>query len=75
MPILGEHIDSTVSYSVSFIGLLTLLFPNVTCNSDRQCALTVNNSQLASNERYSISVMASNAVSSGSLRIFPNQSG
>ena len=73
-PTLGTYIDSSVTYTVSFTGPIILLFSNVTCDSNRHCALIVDGSQLASNERYFIAVMASNAVGSGSSRTFPNQS-
>ena len=59
------------------MGQKILKFIDIACNSTtNHCALTVNGSQLANNERYFVSVMASitNVNSNGSSTVFPNES-
>ena len=59
------------------MGQTTLEFTDIACNvTTKHCALTVNGSQLSTNERYFVSVMGSisNVISNGSLTVFSNES-
>ena len=64
---------SDISYTVTFTGSSTSLqFTMTTCNSTNYCTLRVNGSELSPSDTYTVSVVASNIVGSGTAALFPN---
>ena len=66
---------SDISYTVTFTGSSTSLqFTMTTCNSTNYCILRsrVNGSELSPSDTYTVSVVASNIVGSGTAAVFPN---
>ena len=63
---------SNISYTVTFTGSSTpLQFTMTTCNSTN-CTLRVLGSELSPSDTYTVSVVASNIVGSGTAAEFPN---
>ena len=72
-PTLGTGLMSNISYTVTFTGSSSLLqFTMTTCNSTNYCTLRVNDSELSPSDTYTVSVVASNIVGSGTTAGFPN---
>ena len=63
---------SDISYTVTFNGSSPVQFTMTTCNSTNYCTLRVNGSELSPSDTYTVSVMASNIVGSGTAAVFPN---
>ena len=62
-----------ISYTVTFTGSSPLQFTMTTCNSTNYCTLRVLGSELLSpSDTYTVSVVASNIVGSGTAAVFPN---
>ena len=72
-PTLGTGLMSDISYTVTFTGSSTSLqFTMTTCNSTNYCTLRVNGSELSPSDTYTVSVVASNIVGSGTAAVFLN---
>ena len=71
-PTLGTGLMSDISYTVTFTGSSPLQFTMTTCNSTNYCTLRVNGSELSLSDTYTVSVVASNIVGSGTAAVFPN---
>ena len=72
-PTLGTGLMSDISYTVTFTGSSTSLqFTMTTCNSTNYCTLRVLDSELSPSDAYTVSVVASNIVGSGTAAVFPN---
>ena len=72
-PTMGTGLMSNISYTVTFTGRSTSLnFTMTTCNSTNYCTLRVNGSELSPSDTYTVSVVASNIVGSGTAAVFPN---
>ena len=66
------YIMSDISYTVTFTGSSTpLQFTMTTCNSTNYCTLRVLGSELSPSDTYTVSVVASNIVGSGTAAVFP----
>ena len=65
---------SNFSYIVFFARSSTLLqFTMTTCNATNYCTLRVNGSELSPSDTYTVSVVASNILGSGTAAVFPNK--
>ena len=71
-PTLGTGLMSGISYTITFAGSSPLQFTMPTCNSINYCTLTVNGFELPPSDTYTVSVVASNIVGSGTAAEFPN---
>ena len=64
---------SDIFYTVTFTGSSTSLqFTMTTFNSTNYCTLRVLGSELSPSDTYTVSVVASNIVGSGTAAVFPN---
>ena len=72
-PTLVTGLMSDISYTVTFAGSsASLQFTMTTCNSTNYCTLRVLGSELSPSDAYTVSVVASNIVGSGTAAVFPN---
>ena len=71
-PTLGPGLMSDISYTVTFARSSPLQFTMTTCNSTNYCTLRVLDSELSPSDTYTVSVVATNIVGSGTAAVFPN---
>ena len=71
-PTLGTGLMSDISYTVTFTGSSTTLqFTMTTCNFTNNCILRVLGTELSPSDTYTVSVVASNIIGSGTAAVFP----
>ena len=69
---LGAGLNSDITYNVIFDGSSSLVQSmRVTCNTTNYCTLRVQGSELSPSNTYTVSVVASNIVGSGTTPVFP----